>query len=103
MAELTHFRRNRPLRIICDASKNGLGAVLQQCDENKWKTISYASTFLTELETKYSINELELLAVVWSVEHFKNYVYGVSFGIVSDHKALQRVLKSIKGKKSYSS
>ena len=36
VAELTRFKRNRPLRIICDASKNGLGAVLQQCEENKW-------------------------------------------------------------------
>ena len=26
-AELTHFKRNKPLRIICDASKQGLGAV----------------------------------------------------------------------------
>ena len=103
VAELTHFKRNRPLRIICDASKNGLGAVLQQCEENTWKPISYASRFLTELESKYSINELELLAVVWSVEHFKNYVYGVSFGIISDHKALQSVLKSNKGNKTYSS
>ena len=102
VAELTHFKRNRPLRIICDASKNGLGAVLQQCEENTWKPISYASRFLTELESKYSINELEILAVVWSVEHFKNYVYGVSFGIVSDHKALQSVLKSNKGNKTYS-
>ena len=25
VAELTHFKRNRPLRIICDASKNRLG------------------------------------------------------------------------------
>ena len=102
-AELTHFKRNKPLRIICDASKQGLGAVLQQCEENERKPISYASRFLTELETKYSINELELLAVVWSVEHFKNYVYGVPFGIVSDHKALQSVLKSNKGNKTYSS
>ena len=78
-------------------------AVLQQCEENKWKPISYASRFLKELEAKYSINELELLAVVWSVEHFKYYVYGVSFGIVSDHKALQSVLKSNKGNKTYSS
>ena len=102
-AELTHFNRNKPLRIICDASKQGLGAVLQQCEENERKPISYPSRFLTELETKYSINELELLAVVWSVEHFKNYVYGVPFGIVSDHKALQSVLKSNKGNKTYSS
>ena len=58
---------------------------------------------ITELETKYSINELELLAVVWSVEHFKNYVFGVRFGVVSDHKALQCVLKSDKGNKTFSS
>ena len=95
VAELTHFKRNKPLRIICDASKQGLGAVLQQCEENQWKPLSYASRFLTEPETKYSINELELLAVVWSVEHFKNYVYGVRFGVVSGQ--LQSVLKSNKG------
>ena len=99
-AELTHFKRNKPLRITCDASKQGLGAVLQQYEENEWKPISYASRFSTELETKYSINELEFLAVVWSVEHFKNYVYGVPFGIVSDHKALQSVSKSNKGNKT---
>ena len=89
-ADLMHFKRNRPLRIICDASKFGLGAVLQQCEENKWKPIPYASRFLTVLECKYSINELELLAVFWSVKQFENYVYGVSSGTVSDHKALQR-------------
>ena len=103
VAELTHFKRNKPLRIICDASKQGLGAVLQQCEENRWKPIAYASRFLSELESKYSINELELLAVEWSIEHFKNYVYGVAFGIVSDHKALQSVLRPNKGNKTFSS
>ena len=38
-----------------------------------------------------------------SVEHFKNYVHGVPFGMVSDHKALQSVLNSNKGNKTYSS
>ena len=52
VAELTHFKRNKPLRIICDASKQGLGAVLQQCEEKKWKPIAFASRFLTELECK---------------------------------------------------
>ena len=68
-----------------------------------WKPISYASRFLTELEAKYSINELELLAVVWAIKHFKNYVYGEKFGVVSDHKALQSVLKANKGNKFFSS
>ena len=68
-----------------------------------WKPISYASRFLTELEAEYSINELELLAVVCAIEHFKNYVYGEMFRVVSDHKALQSVLKAIKGNKTFSS
>ena len=68
-----------------------------------WKPISYASRFLTEFEAKYSINELELLAVVWAIEHFKNYVHGEKFGVVSDHKALQSVLKANKENKTFSS
>ena len=65
--------------------------------------MSYASKFLSDLETNNSLIEFELLAVVWSVELFKNYVYGVAFGIASDHKALQTVFKSKKGNKTFSS
>ena len=43
------------------------------------------------------------MAVVWSIENFKNYVYGVAFGIVSDHNALESVLRSNKGNKTFSS
>ena len=30
LTELKHFKRNIELRIVCDASKEGLGAILQQ-------------------------------------------------------------------------
>ena len=86
VVELSHFKRNQEIRIICDASKNGLGAVIHQNQsDNEWKLICFASRFLTDFEAKYSKNELELLAIVWAVEHFKNYVYGVQFKVVSDH------------------
>ena len=49
------------------------------------------------------MNELELLAVVWAIEHFKNYLCGTKFQVVSDHKALATVLKRNKGNKTYSS
>ena len=77
--------------------------MLQQEENGTWKPISFASRFLTELESKYSINELELLAIVWSVEYFRSYVYGVPFKIISDHKALATVLKGQKANKTYSS
>ena len=68
--------------------------------QDSWKPLAYASRFLTELESKYSINELEVLAVV---EQFNNYVYGVELGVVLDHKAFQSVLKANKGNKTFSS
>ena len=34
VAKLTQFKKNKPSRIICYASKNVLGAVFQQCEEN---------------------------------------------------------------------
>ena len=96
--ELSHFKRNQEIRIICDASKSGLGAVLQQSQSNgEWRPICFASRFLTDFGAKYSVNELKLLAIVWAVEHFKNYVYGVPFKILSDHKALMTVLRPNRG------
>ena len=103
VAEVGHFERSCPIRIICVASKSGLGAVLQQNDGNKWRPKHFASRFLPPLESKYSINELELLAVVWAVEHFKNYLYGTKFQIIFDHKVLATVLKGNKSNKTYSS
>ena len=102
--ELSHFKSNQGIRIICDASKQGLGAVLQQSQTNgEWRPICFASRFLSVFESKYSINEIELLAIVWAVEHFRNYVYGVQFRIISDHKAILSVLKPNRGNKTFSS
>ena len=101
--KLSHFKRNQESRIICDANKQGLGAVLQQNQSNgEKKSICFASRFLTYFEVKYSINELELLAIAWAVEFFKNYVYVVKFKIVSNHKALMTVLKPNRGNKTFS-
>ena len=60
-------------------------------------------TLLTDFEAKYSINELELLTIVWAVEHFENHVNGVQFKVISDHKALISVLKPNRGTRTFSS
>ena len=104
VVKLSHFKRTQEIRIKCDASKQGLGAVLQQSHINgEWKPICFASRFLSEFESKVSFNELELLTIVWAVEHYRNYVYGVQFKIIYDHIALMSVLKSNRRFKTFSS
>ena len=45
------------------------------------------------MEQRYSTNELELLAVVFSLEHFKHYLQGAEFTLQTDHQALLTALK----------
>ena len=102
IVELRHFDIHRETRIICDASHDGLGAVLEQYCASGWHPISFASRYLNPAEKKYSTNELELLAVVWATEHFRNYIYGRYFTVISDHNALVTLLNSSpKGNKTF--
>ena len=69
--ENTHFNPTLETRIKCDASRQGLGAALEQLDCEGWKTVAFGSSFLNNNEERYSINELEFLGVVWAIEYFK--------------------------------
>ena len=101
--EQKHFNINNETRVKCDASKEGLGACLEQKENNNWHPIAYASRFLNKNEQRYSINELELLAVVWSLEHFKYYLFGSHFTLQTHHQALLSALKNNRGNKLYQS
>ena len=60
VTEVTHFRRNAQLRIICDTNRVELNAVLEQREKNQeWNPIHFASKFLIEFEDKYSNIELD--------------------------------------------
>ena len=81
-----------------DASDIGLGAVLTQFDSNgNERAISYASRPLTDREKGYSATEKEALAVVFATDHFRVYLLGRSFTLVTDHSAL-RWLHSVEPK-----
>ena len=52
-----------------------------------WQIVSFVSRLADAVEERYSIDELELLCVVWSIEHFKYYLYSKPFKVISDHRA----------------
>lgn len=80
---------NKNFTITCDASIEGLGAVLEQ----EKRPIAYASRTLTDAEKGWSATELELNAVVYSWVTFKTYILGRHVKIYSDHMPLKGVLK----------
>ncbi|XP_054757939.2 uncharacterized protein K02A2.6-like [Lytechinus pictus] len=76
-------------QLVTDASNVGLGAVLLQTYQNETRVISYASRSLTDAEKRYSTTEKEALGVVWACQKFHNYLYGVHFELLTDHKPLE--------------
>ena len=89
----SHHKPSLDTRVKCGASREGHGAVLEQLTPHGWETSAYASRFLNNAEKLYSIKELELFGVVWSIEDFKHYLYGKKFPLVTDHRVLLSILR----------
>ena len=56
--------------------------------------VAYASRSLSPQERNYRITELETLAVVWAISHFKSYLYGSSVTVYTDHSAIKAILET---------
>jgi hypothetical protein len=72
-----------------NASRQGLGFVLQQKAGELWVLIQAGSRFLSDTETLYSVIELELLAVSWAITKYKIFLAILPhFSVVTDHHPL---------------
>ena len=85
---LNHPVPDAPTNIMTDASDTAVGAVLQQFINGQWTPLSYFSKKLTPTEAKYSTFDRELLAVYLAVKHFRYFIEGRPFHIITDHKPL---------------
>ena len=95
---LVHYDPNSPLRLACDASAYGVGAVISYImpDESE-KPIAFASRTLTKAEHNYSQLEKEALSIIFGIQKFHQYLYGMKFTLVTDHKPLVTILNPRKG------
>uniref|UniRef100_A0A0K8SIW3 Reverse transcriptase/retrotransposon-derived protein RNase H-like domain-containing protein n=1 Tax=Lygus hesperus TaxID=30085 RepID=A0A0K8SIW3_LYGHE len=78
----------KPFVLDCDASDHAVGAVLSQEDGQGEKVVAYFSRTLSRSEANYCARRRELLAVLRSVQHFHQYLYGAPFTIRTDHASL---------------
>lgn len=87
---LIHFNRKLPIRLACDASQNGIGAVLSHILPNgSDRPITFISRVYSKAEKNYSMIHKEALAIYWAVQKFYQYLVGTKFELLSDHKPLQ--------------
>lgn len=84
----------QPFLLYTDASHDCVGSVLAQMQDGKERIIAYASHTLTPSEKKWSTYDRELWAVVWSVRHFRHFLSGATFKIITDHKPLLNLKKA---------
>ena len=82
-----HYNPRLPLSVACDASSVGIGAVIFHTFENGVeRPIAYASRTLNPAGKKYSQMEREALGIIYGLKKFRQYLYGLKFTLITDHK-----------------
>ncbi|WMV24008.1 hypothetical protein MTR67_017393 [Solanum verrucosum] len=72
------------LGLDCYYRRIGLGCVLTQ----NGKVIAYASRQLKTHEKNYPTHDLKLAAVVFALNIWRHYLYGIHIDVFTDHKSL---------------
>ncbi len=74
-----------------------MGAVLTQFDDQGDEfVVAYASRSNNAAESRYGLYEGECVAAVWAIAHFRCYLFGNPFTLVTDHQPLRWLMESDK-------
>jgi hypothetical protein len=88
---------SRPFELHTDWSGAGLGAVLiQRDDQGQEYVIAYASRSNNRMERNYSNYAGKCLAAGWGVSHFRVYLCGRLFVLLTDHEPLKWLMSNEK-------
>ena len=91
---LAHFHTDVPLKLACDASPYGIGAVLSHTyRDGTERPIGFPSRTLNSAEKNYAQIDREALALVWVIKRFHHYLYGRHFVLETDHKPLTAIFR----------
>lgn len=83
------FNPKLETRIYTDASREGYAGILTQCENNLESPVAFFSKQTTDPEKNYHSFELELLAIVKTLDRFRFYLSGHDFTIYTDCNAVK--------------
>lgn len=89
---LAHANPDKPYTLETDASDYAYGAILsQKQDDTKEHPVAFLSKSMSLAERNYDIYDKEMLAIVKSLEHWRQYLQGTvdRITILTDHKNLE--------------
>ena len=86
---LKYFDPKADTELQCDASDKGIGACLVQ----NGQPVGYASRAMMSAEINYAQIANDVLATVFGLERFEQYVQGRPVKIETDHKPLESIFK----------
>ncbi|CAI7866572.1 unnamed protein product, partial [Closterium sp. NIES-54] len=87
-------RADAPFVLYTNWSSMGMGAVLCQDIDGEERVVAFASRSCSPTEANYSSYEGEGLTAVWGITHFKVYLQGRHFTLVTDHQPLLWLMKN---------
>ena len=86
---------NGTFRLYTDACNSSVGAVLTEVAEGEEKVVAYESKVLSRQQRRWPTYDKELWAVVHAIRRFQQYIMGARFQVITDHKPLANIPKSI--------
>ena len=89
----TYFDEKKETILYCDASPFGFSSILLQNDnKDHLQVISHSPRSLNTSKQRYSELERECLSIVYACQRHRVYLFGRTFKICSDNKALINLL-----------
>ncbi|KAK9674756.1 Integrase zinc binding domain, partial [Popillia japonica] len=80
-------------QLHCDASSHGYGSILlQRQRDGFFHPVFYFSKRTSVTESKYHSYELEMLAIIYSLQRFRIYLQGLEFKIITDCNSIKLAL-----------
>ena len=84
------YKSDKPIWVICDASKTGVGAMYGEGDD--WITCrptGFMSKKFSPAQQNYAVHKIETLAILEALAKWEDKLIGKPFYVIMDHKALE--------------